>query len=86
LIGFYRQVTLIASGVGLEEVVDEFEECLDALVLALVFAAFYQKLVVFLIVSSDGEALGTPQGGENEDTLVKTLYLYVVLGHGLRFA
>ncbi len=86
LVSLERQISLVAARVRPEQVIDELEQRLDALVLALVLAALHQEPVLPLVVAPDGQALGPAQGTQNREPLVEAFDLDVVLGHGLRFA
>ena len=61
LIGAQLQVALAALRIGAQQTVDDREERLDALVLALVLAALDQILVLALVVAAYDDALGLAQ-------------------------
>lgn len=50
-----------------QDYVHDAEELLNTLVLAQIFTALHKKWILFLIVTTDYQALGTPDGGHDFD-------------------
>lgn len=67
LIGPKLHVPLGAGSVLVQDDVHDAEELFDALVLAQIFTALHKEWVLFLIVTTDYQALGTPDGGHDFD-------------------
>lgn len=62
LIGFYLHVSLAAGSISWKNVIHNFKELLNALVLPEVFSSFHKKGIFPLIIASDNYTFRFPNG------------------------
>lgn len=62
LIGFYLHVSLAAGSISWKNVIHNFKELLNALVLPEVFSSFHKKGIFPLIIASDNYTFWFPDG------------------------